>query len=106
MPWTERGAIDRQAGILLNRRAARKKPIPDVAVYAHRHYHGDNGIGARPRVFYCPPWQLTGTGYGARIGRAGEIRDIGGWLFLCQDGKVTPELKIYSPQGKAMWKAT
>ena len=83
-PWTEDPAAARCAREIRARYLDRGEKPPDVAVRAHIHKYIPSGKRLNPQMFYCPPWQLTGS-HPRRYG-ATSFRAIGGLVFICQNG--------------------
>lgn len=104
-PWTAQSAAARESAIIAAGYARRGERLPDVAVRAHVHYAADSGMMCRPRVVFCPPWQLT-TSYGFRLGVGGDIEPVGVWWFLVDDGRILQmDIEIYEPR-RHEWAST
>lgn len=100
--WTKHAAVVREAQIIHMAYLERNELPPDIAVRGHLHFLGDSGSVVKPRTLFCPSWTLPGQ-FVQRIA-ASEIREIGGWLVLCENGRAQPEYVRYLPKRREPWK--
>jgi hypothetical protein len=99
--WTKHAAVVREAQIIHMAYLERNEPPPNIAVRGHLHFFGDSGLIVTPRTLFCPSWTLPGA-FAHRI-VASEIREIGGWMILCENGRATPEFVRYLPKRREPW---
>lgn len=98
LPHTMQLAAGRQRGILFQQYAERGETMPDVAVRSHVHYFADSGLGYWPRVFYTWGWQLR-----PQYTKSTRVRAVGGLVFICKSGNVTPILNKNLPAKRREW---
>ena len=98
LPWTASNWANRFAvETMLDYYGTR---CPDVVIRAHRHKIISSDSERRgPRVFGLPAFQLA-TGYVHGF-KPGALADIGGMIFVCQDGRYEYEMVRYEPKRRA-----
>lgn len=101
-PWTENGATSLCSANLKMRYLDMGQECPDIALFGHVHFPADSGAMTKPRVFFCPGWQMM-TAFDARMGMAGIMRPIGGWYFIIEDGHYTVEPDIHYWRRESVW---
>lgn len=104
LPWTEKAAAIKIAKIIMDRYNEMKSPIPHVALRSHNHRRSDSGRNYECRAVCLPCWQLH-TEYISRIGHENSIADIGGDIFVCEDGSykwIDYRYEI-NPSGRRLW---
>lgn len=95
-PWTKPAASARAATIIRERALDNGRRAPDIALRAHAHYDMPGPEKYRPFYVQMGPWQLTST-YGYRIGATGQIENLRGYWFLCDDGLKAWDVETYTP---------
>lgn len=105
-PKTRKNAANNKATDILLLMADRGEKPPDLAIRAHNHTYATSGDNYRCMVDYLPAWTLL-TEFGFRLGLELHLADIGGIVYLCEDGEITKHKIIYHPpdEGK-IWRAT
>ena len=104
-PWTQHAAAARQSAIIAAQYYEMGMKPPDVACRAHDHgLLRDSGMSTKPWTFLMRPWQGT-TSFGHRLGVGEYVLPVGGLIFVCDNGKVSPiDCKYSLPKGRP-WKA-
>jgi len=99
LPHTRGNALNRRAVELMLRYANQR--CPDVGIQSHNHRFATSSDEYPIKVYSLPAWQLT-TEFINRIGNI-EPADIGGAIFVCDQGKYTPIIKRYYPTETKPW---
>lgn len=104
-PWTRANSANFLASHIIMSRTEAGWRIPDVAVRAHMHRHADSGKNFKTvRALYSPAWQLA-TEYVHKVATEdADISDIGGLLFVCEDGSCEVFARLYQPAQPAIAK--
>jgi len=104
LPWTEKNAANKIASIIEHRYAVKmKQPIPHIALRSHNHKRSDSGDNSECLAVCLPCWSST-TEFGYRIGRENDLPDIGGDVYICENGEYQRTAYKYKPtQPRRIW---
>jgi len=104
MPWTEKQAAVKLAAVTRMRYIEQDQRPPDVVLRSHVHRYSDSGGNYPTFAVTLPAWTLK-TAYIHRIGGENTLSDIGGVVFLCEDGKYEYKHLAYKPRKVNIWTA-
>ncbi len=103
MPHTERTAATRMANIMFQRCHEAGEPVPDLAFFGHVHFYTTSDRAMKPRVIYCPGWQLP-YDFIFKIGKGHHSPLVGGLIILIDGGTYAIIDKyMYRPWRKPIW---
>jgi hypothetical protein len=104
-PWTRRNAANAAAAeIMWYYQVDRFVRAPDLALRAHVHTYATSADNFPCQVDCLPAW-TTKTEYAYRIGYENAISDIGGIVYLCENGTFIRKKITYEPrEEKRVWK--
>jgi hypothetical protein len=104
LPHTEKNAANKLAYLTTWAYAVEwKEPLPHIVIRSHTHRYADSGYNYEVRAYLTPAWQSK-TAYIHRIGKANDKPQIGGLVFLCNNGKTTNDPRlIYKPPRRTVW---
>jgi hypothetical protein len=77
-------------------------PAPDVVIRSHNHRRSDSGRNYKTFAMFTPAWTFL-TEFGYRIGAENSIADIGGDIFICDNGEYTWTPLTYAPKVSRVW---
>jgi acyl carrier protein len=100
-PWNRPNALITHTFEKMLAYQKRGERVPDVFVQAHNHKSGDTGGNLDSLGVACLAWQLQ-TEYSIRIATA-EISDIGGLIFVIENGAYTWQKVQYKPKPRRPW---
>ncbi len=97
-PWLKKNAANNCAAeIMWYYQVDRFVKAPQLALRAHTHTYATSGDNFPCEVDCLPSW-TTKTEYAYRMGYENAISDIGGIVYLCEDGKFTRRKITYEPR--------
>jgi hypothetical protein len=104
-PWTRRNAANNLAAeIMYLYQVDMGVRAPDLALRSHNHTYATSGDNYKCQVDYLPSW-TTLTEYGYRIGYENVVSDIGGMVYLFENGTIDRHKIMYPPKdAKRIWK--
>lgn len=102
-PWTKPNIVANLAAEIFYEHASRKERWPDISVRSHMHRYVDTYDQHPTRVIQTPAWQLA-TAFTYRLATP-ALADIGGLLILIEDGKVSVEKYLATPERAKTWVA-
>lgn len=107
VPWSKRNSANNMAAkIMYSYLVEMNQPAPDLALRAHNHTRATSGRNYRCQVDYLPAWTVK-TEYAYRVGYENSISDIGGMVYLCENGSFREhEIMFYPKDAKQIWKLT
>jgi hypothetical protein len=101
LPWTEKNAANRIASLTIPYYVDMGVAMPNVVLRSHLHRMSDSGTNFEHlnlRALVLPAWQLK-TSYVYRIGRENTVSHIGGYIFVCENGKKYELTRcVYTPE--------
>lgn len=102
--WTTNSAMVRLAKQTVIKYTERGLVIPRFAIRSHMHRYMDS-FDASPicRALTTPGW-TTLSAYEYRLGSAGLLSDIGGFIFTIENGVADFESKLYRPLRRLAWR--
>lgn len=104
LPWTEKNAGNKVAAVIEARYHEMKAPLPHLALRSHNHRRSDSGRNYQTRAVCMPCWS-SHTEFAHRIGQENSIAEIGGDVFICDDGAykwIDYRYKPF-PTGRRLW---
>lgn len=102
LPHTESAAPGRMSFMIRSRCAERDERVPDMVFFGHTHNFNESGIAKRPRVFYCPGWQLP-YDWVLSTGKGLYPKDIGGLYFIIEGKEVEVFPFLLTVERKKQW---
>lgn len=103
LPWTYANSANKLAFVTIIEYVNWGEDPPHVVARAHNHQFADSGRTYMTRGVFLPAWQFH-TSYLHRIGKANALPDIGGCIFLCDNGEYKFIDLRYRPQRSPEWK--
>lgn len=100
-PWNRPGALITHTFEKMLAYQKRGERVPDVFIQSHNHKYGDTGGNLSSLGIACPAWQLS-TEYSTRIAAA-ELADVGGLIFVIENGAYTWQKVQYQPKPRRPW---
>ena len=100
-PWNRPNALITHTFEKMLAYQKRGERVPDVFIQSHNHKYGDTGGNLDSLGVACLAWQLQ-TEYSIRIATA-EISDIGGLIFVIENGAYTWQKVQYKPKPRRPW---
>jgi hypothetical protein len=103
-PWLKKNAANNCAAeIMWYYQVDRFVRAPQLALRAHAHTYASSGDNFPCEVDMLPSW-TTKTEYAYRMGYENAISDIGGIIYLCEDGRYNRVKLMYEPrEAKRIW---
>jgi hypothetical protein len=103
-PWTKKNAANNAAAeIMWNYQVDRFVKAPKLALRAHVHAYATSGDNYPCEVNCLPSW-TTKTEYAYRVGYENAISDIGGIIYLCENGNFDRIKLFYEPkESRRIW---
>jgi hypothetical protein len=104
-PWTRKNAANNLAAeIMYLYQVDREIKAPDLVLRSHNHTCASSGDNFKTCVNFLPAW-TTMTEYGYRVGYENVISDIGGMVYLCENGHFTRNKILFHPKESGrIWK--
>lgn len=75
------------------------EPPPAYSIRGHLHRFGDSGVGLRTRGIILPGLQMK-SHFMSRMGKDGDLPDMGMVVILCENGESELKFKIVRPEEK------
>jgi len=104
LPWTYANSANKLAFATIVEYVNWGEDPPHLAIRAHNHQFADSGRTYMTRGIFLPAWQFH-TAYLHRIGKPNAMPDIGGCIFLCDNGQYEFVDRRYKPQRSTEWKS-
>jgi hypothetical protein len=106
-PWLKRNAANAAAAeIMWKYQVDRFVKAPDLALRSHVHTYATSGDNFKCQVDCLPSWSIK-TEYAYRMGMENDISDIGGIVYLCENGKFQRHKVMYEPrEDRRIWVLT
>jgi len=99
---TKGTAAGKLAFTVMQEHAKHGDVVPNWAVRGHVHRFMDSGWTYPTRGVTCPAWQLS-TSYSSRRW-PGRLSEIGGLLFIIEDGYAVMRRLLYKPERADPWR--
>ena len=105
LPWTEKNAANKLAAITIYNYIRMRQPPPHLVTRGHIHRYSDSGNNYDDTfAVITPSWQLLNS-YAYRIGAENSLSDIGGCIYICDDGDlIRNKPTLYRPITSGLWK--
>ena len=102
-PWTRPNSVNRLATETIVSYAESGRRPPAVVIRSHRHVYADSYNNYSVRAIQTPAWQIA-TEYVHRIA-PGALADIGGLIFVCDNGTYDANVVRYRPSSRPIHRA-
>jgi hypothetical protein len=103
-PWSKRNAANVLAAKMMWwYQVEMNEKAPDLVLRSHNHTRASSGDNYPCFVDYLPAW-TTKTEFAYRIGMEEVISDIGGMVYICEDGKFERRKYLFPPrEARRVW---
>jgi hypothetical protein len=106
-PWSRKNAANNMAAkIMWWYQIDMGEKAPDLVLRGHNHTYASSGDNYKCQVNYLPAW-TTKTEFAYRVGYEDVVSDIGGIIYLCENGRFTRHKVMFQPkENKRIWKVS